>query len=354
LAFRAGNKQVVKKLLDNPQIAQCSDIYIALANLGAKELIKNTLDKNWRHLALPPIVKISTKGLICAEKICKEIKNPEKNYVAKTLFAGAPVYYKDRNGKIDYNRYCPQSITLNKLAKEFCDIKFGNEQRKIFCLSILFRHMQLNRQQTEILADKASKEIFDISFNEIFKSKYPLFTKLTGEFYMICLRNGDGRVIIAKLNELIKLYNGADKEKKRKAQEILESCAVNFPHLVHIEHMKDTACAGRLIFTCGAVRWHECPLNVVWLNYLSGQQKEFITAMKNISDKRNQICLINWRQQMYILKTFCEKNNFDAQTEIMGFLDSPLIKSTCKNKPKELDAIKKYMLSIFEKQKVCK
>ena len=344
LVYRSGNIKLVKKLLNDFKMAQYSDIYIALANLGAEELIKNSLKNNWQNLSFSPQLIMLPKAVTCAEKVCKNIKNIEEKYVAEVLFAIPRVYRKDNNGAINYNSSNYQNNAVKKLAREFGKIKFSQKSTKIFCLQALGS----NSYAIRILAEKFADQILSLSFDEIFNISDYNFTNRIGQFYFTSLQHGNSKEVLAKVNELLKYRKGTNNATKQKAQRILNGIARGYQSMdlrkIKSKQVKELAQLGRLIFTNDTAGWDRLVQYAAFFNYIAGEQKEFIAVLKTIPDKRIRVYANNWRYNMRNLKTFCKNNKLDAQKKIFGFLDSQLLKELFKKKPQELAKLKTYYM----------
>jgi hypothetical protein len=340
LAYRVGNKKLVEKLLKDFKMAQYSDSYISLANLGAEELLKELLNQNWQNLISVPRLKLLPEGQACAEKVCKEIKSPEENYIVRTMFA-SPLVLLKRDSR---NTYRTQSKVLKKLAEEFNNIKFSKKQNKIFCLQVLLH----NSQDIKTLAQKSSASILALSLDDILQVDDYNFATRIGQFYFACLNHGNGKKAMEKINEIIKYKNSTTGQTAQKAINILNGLGQNYQSMdlrkVKLAQVKEFAQLGILISTDQTVRWDRFLTHAAFFNYLAGEDKKFIAMLKDVPDNYINVRANNWRHYMRNLKAFCDSNKLDAQKKISGFLDSPSVKELFKKKPEELAKLKTYYM----------
>ena len=251
LAYRAGNKKLVERLLEDFKMAQYSDSYISLANLGAEKLLKTFLDKNWRNLSFAPRLKLQTKGRNCADKVLKEIKEPEENYLVRTMFAAPSILVKINNR----NSYRTQSKARRKLAEEFNNIKFSRKQNEIFCLQILLQ----NSRDVKILAEKSSKSIFDLEFDDIFQTDAYNFARQIGQFYFMSLGLKNSKEAMKKINEIIKYKNSTNNQTAQRAKNVLNGMAQSYQSMdlrkIKLAQVKEFAKLGLLLLSNDTAGW---------------------------------------------------------------------------------------------------
>lgn len=341
LAYRSDNKRTIKELLCDFKMAEYSDIYIVLANLGAIELIKTSFDKNWQNLNYYPLVKLFPEGLACAEKMYEKIKNPEKRYVVKTLFAAPFLYKKDKNGRINYKNYDVQSMVRKKLAEEFEKIKFSRKQSKIFCLLILLK----NKSEIEILAKNSSSRILVIKLDDILDVEDYYFHNRIGQFYFKSLLYGNGKAVIEKFNHIIKSYKHTSRKERMKMGSIIEGCIDAYRSFdmrkIKYEQIEELATLGQLLYSRRKTDGKFLQL-VAFFSYLSGEQKSLIDLLKNIPADKIPVNVAAWGYNMRYINTFCNNNKL-TQREISGFINSPLVEKIFKNKSEQLKNVKTFL-----------
>lgn len=346
LSYRIGNQKIVEKILKDFKMAQYSDSYISLANLGAEKLLKDTLDKNWQTLVSIPRLNLQPEGQACAEKICKEIKDPEENYIVRTMFAACPVLVKSRNR----DTYRTQDKARNALAEEFNNIKFSKKRNKIFCIQVLLSR----RRSIEILSQKASASILELSCDEVFQVDNHNFARQIGKFYFACLNHENGTKAMEKINEIIKYKNSTDRQIAQKAQNALNGLAQSYQSMdlrkIKLNQVKELSKLGLSLLSNDTASWDRLLLHIAFFNFLAGEEKELIAILKNVSDDRIRVYSNNWCNYMGNLKTFCENNKLNAREKISGFLNSSSLKKLFKSKPDELEKIKKDVLKSFAEQ----
>jgi len=346
LAYRVDNKELVDKILKDFKMAKYPDVYIALANAGAEKIIKDFLDKNWKKFNTIPRLKLSAKGLKCVEKVCKSIKDPEEQYVVRSTFAVNSVYTKDKKGKISHRS---QSKVLNKLAEEFKNIKFSDKKIKIYCLKLFFR----NSQQVAILAKHASSKILSLTVNEIISMKDYNFSRRTGMFYFESASYGNSKVVSEKINEVIKLSKGSDRNIKNQAERLIRKCIDMYRSKfreIKVKELKGLITLSRVFIKSKPSNWNISLSYMALYSYLGGEQKGLIADMKKDKKIAESLANTNWRRPLSDLSVFCKKNKLDEKKEMLAFANSPLMKEIYKKKAAKLEKIKKDIIKRFEKK----
>jgi predicted Zn-dependent protease len=335
LVYRTGNQKLIKRLLDNLGMAGYTSTYIVLANRGAGELIKSLLDKNWNKLKFHGSERLSPDGLACAKKICAEIKEPEKKYIAEILFTSSPVYRANKDGGIDYRRYDAQSAAIKKLAEEFGKVKFSRVENKIFCLQAL---LSVHSDTAKILAEKFPEQMLAFDVFTLAKIKNYNLSRQIGRLYFNCLLAGNEKAVFEKIDRLLEINKNADRSLKDSVKNIMRGCSDAFlsSNLNKIEqkHVKDLSHLLLMLLRDMDDNYKTYP-QLAFVIYLDGKQDELIKELKSMPDNRRRVQTYQW-SQLRNIKSFCERNKLNARKEITGFLQSPLVKEIFKGKDSDL------------------
>lgn len=149
LYCKAGNKDAVKQILAQPQLALQSQTYIILADFGYAKLCQQLFAHNWRKIVLEPDSKLilTHAGRKLSDEIIAKTTPADKQFFLATLFAVC------RIGQ--YSCASPNSLQINKLttlAEKFSQLKFRDAVIRQKCLIALAKQQVIaNKMRPALL-----------------------------------------------------------------------------------------------------------------------------------------------------------------------------------------------------------
>ena len=352
LAYRCGDLDLYNKIIGDFGFAEFSDSYIVMVNVGDTEKSKKYLSKNYLKFNDVPGIEISPEGKKFAGRICDGIKNSQKQYVVRVLFA-APNVFVEKNGKILYGKRTPQTKTLEKLAKDFSNIKFSNAGVKLFCLKVLLA----NGKSRDVLARNGKTILAGININTTLNAPQIDYTsrRAIGQLLFESMKYGAEKEVTSVIKTLNKIAAGDDRGIGDKAKNVLyrTGCKFAYPDLQTMTPQKVKVFCGVLLeLMKNKSANRECAAAAAFLSYLAGDEKTFLAAIKKTPLNKNYNYYHKVKQLLNRFENYSRKNkinNVDSVEKMISFLDSESAKELFSKKKAELEKLKKYIRKPFEK-----